>query len=89
MAQTLKIHVTCCSQLAVHYFDFQFKVTLYVQNDNNYKAEYKAEHNETQWDTAMCYAPGVQLEGMMKTTRNLNHYNQLLDYHLKKRCSKI
>jgi len=27
----------------------------------------------------MYYAPGIQLEGMMKTTRNHNHYNQLLD----------
>jgi hypothetical protein len=28
MEQSLTIHVTCRSQFAVHYFEFQFKVTL-------------------------------------------------------------
>jgi len=60
---------TTCSQLAVHYSDFQLKVTL----------KFRMTTITRQWDSAIYYAPGVQLEGMMKTTRNLNYYNQLLD----------
>jgi len=64
MEQMLTIHITC-SQLAVHYSDFQLKVTL----------KFRLTTTTRQWDSAMHYT----WRPTGGNDKNHEKHNQLLD----------